>query len=178
MTCIVAMVEDGVVHMAGDKLGSNGYTKSISERSKVFINGDFLMGYTTSFRMGQLLEFSWNPPEKMGSMSDDKFFYFTVINSIKSLFKEDGFSGKSEEGGTFLIGYKGKLYKVQSDYAVFEVTNYTACGCGEDEAETVLFTFEKVQLEDWSIEDKLALAIQASSHRKVGVSVEHDYLSL
>ena len=61
MTCIVGVVDKGIVHMAGDKLGSNGFTKGISVRPKVFHNGDFLVGYTTSFYMGQLLEFEWVP---------------------------------------------------------------------------------------------------------------------
>ena len=36
MTCIIAKVVEGVVHMAGDKLGSNGYTGTISQRPKIF----------------------------------------------------------------------------------------------------------------------------------------------
>ena len=83
MTCIVAEVVDGVVHMAGDKAGINGDCKSMVVRPKVFINGDFIIGYTTSFRMGQLLEFTWNPPTQVPEQADEHFIYKTVVDSIK-----------------------------------------------------------------------------------------------
>lgn len=176
MTCIVVKVEDGVVHMAGDKLGSNGYTKVLSDRPKVFINGDFIFGYTTSFRMGQLLEFSWCPPEQLNSQTDENYIYKTVVESIKSLFKNDGF-GSDKEGGTFLFGYKGKAYKMQSDFAIFEIEDYDACGCGEDEAEASLYTMSKLNT-SLSIKEQLELAIEAASFRKCGVSKEFNYLTL
>jgi len=38
-----------------------------------------------------------------------------------------------EAGGTFLVGYRGRLFRVDSDYQVGEsVNNYCAVGCGAD----------------------------------------------
>ena len=176
MTCIVAEVKDGVVHMAGDKCGSNGYTKIMVDKPKVFINGDFIIGYTTSFRMGQLLEFTWNPPEKLPSQGEDSFIYKTVVDSIKSMLKQDGFATDTQ-GGSFLFGYKGKLYEMQDDYAIFNIEKYSAVGCGEQEAKAVLYTLNQINHE-CSMEDRLSLAIKASSLTKAGVTAEYNYLSL
>ena len=62
MTCITGMVRNGHVYMAGDLMGSNGFTGRVYPDSKVFTNGDFIVGYTSSFRMGQILEWNWHPP--------------------------------------------------------------------------------------------------------------------
>jgi hypothetical protein len=164
--------------MAGDKLGSNGHTKTISQRPKIFKNEDFLIGYTTSFRMGQLLEFTWSPPEKRLSQTEDNYIYTTVIDSIKNTLTSDGFA-KEDKGGEFLFGYKGKLYHMQSDFAIFEIEDYTACGCGADMAKATIYTLDNVTLaEDLSVEGQLALAIESAASTMTGVSVDYDYLTL
>lgn len=175
MTCIVAMVENGVVHMAGDKCGSNGYTKRIVGKPKIFINKNFIIGYTTSFRMGQLLEFTWCPPEQLNSQSDNVYIYKTVVDSMKQLLKKDGFATDTN-GGSFLFGYKGKLYEMQDDFSIFE-QQIASVGCGYVEAQSVIYVLNKINY-DGSIQDKLQLAIEASSMIKPGVSSEYDYLKL
>lgn len=187
MICIVGLVRDGTIHMAGDKLGSNGYTKLITERPKIFKNGDFLFGYTTSFRMGQLIEFAWKQPEKLNSQSEDYYIYKVIVDSIKTLLKGDGFA-TDKEGGEFIFGYNGRLFKMQNDFSIFEYTSYAACGCGEDEALAVLFALDKLQYEpkDTTLDDlemceneyALKLAIEAASVNKTGVSSQYDYMTL
>jgi 20S proteasome alpha/beta subunit len=175
MTCIVAKVVDGIIHMAGDKCGSNGYTKSISTRPKVFKNGDFLIGYTSSFRMGQILEFYWTPPERGEAESCEEYIYVKVIESFVKLFDEYKFD-MALESGCFLFGYEGNLYMIQEDFAVFEGMDYAAVGCGQDEAAAVLFTFNNFE-HDMDERSQLELAIAAAARAKVGVSEEYDYLN-
>jgi hypothetical protein len=55
MTCIVGIVENGKVYMGGDAAGVNGYSVRVRKDPKLFKVGEFLFGYTSSFRMGQLL---------------------------------------------------------------------------------------------------------------------------
>lgn len=178
MTCIIAKVVEGVVHMAGDKLGSNGYTGTISQRPKIFIKGEFLIGYTTSFRMGQLLEFSWSPPEKMESQSIDTYIYKYIVDSIKKVLTSDGFA-EDTRGGAFLFGYQGKLFSMQADFSIFEVEDIAAVGCGADMALASLFTISNVALKNtMSVEEQLALSIKTAAARMVGVSTCYDYLTL
>ena len=56
------MTHKGKVYIGADSLGSNGFTQSIRKESKVFKNGEFLIGCTSSFRMIDLLKWKFNPP--------------------------------------------------------------------------------------------------------------------
>ena len=56
------MTYKGKVYIGADSLGSNGFTQSIRKESKVFKNGEFLIGCTSSFRMIDLLKWKFNPP--------------------------------------------------------------------------------------------------------------------
>ena len=62
MTCIVGVVDNGKVYMGGDSAGVGGLCIETRKQPKVFRNGDFLIGYTDSFRMGQLLQYKMSPP--------------------------------------------------------------------------------------------------------------------
>lgn len=150
MTCIVGMLCDGLVYMAGDHIGTDGSSKEIQKRSKVFKNGDFVIGYTSSFRMGQLLEHVWEPPKKQKTCKDiTTYMVKYVVPSIMKLFEDNKFMSVTNEsdnasnrsvrgqacGGVFLIGYKDRLFKIQSDFAVLECINgYDAIGAGEEYA--------------------------------------------
>jgi hypothetical protein len=59
MTCIVSLVDGDTVYMGGDSAAvEDGHYLTRTRNPKVFINGAYLIGYTSSFRMGQLLEFA------------------------------------------------------------------------------------------------------------------------
>lgn len=63
MTCIVGLVHGGQVFIGGDSAGvGGGYSLTVRSDRKVFKNQDFVMGFTSSFRMGQLLAFHMHPP--------------------------------------------------------------------------------------------------------------------
>ena len=69
------------------------------------------------------------------------------------------------------LGYKDKLYSVESDFQVGEsLDNYAACGSGEDFALGSLATTEGLGL---SPEERIRVALQAAS--KFSVSVAPPY---
>ena len=76
MTCIVGLVHEGVVYIGGDSAGVAGLSLTVRADEKVFQNGEFLMGFTTSFRMGQLLRYSLKPP---CSYPDDDINQYMVV---------------------------------------------------------------------------------------------------
>ena len=55
MTCIAGLVHDETVYLAGDSAGTSGWNLTVRADPKVFANDSYVMGFTTSFRMGQLL---------------------------------------------------------------------------------------------------------------------------
>ena len=69
MTCIVGLVHEGTVFIGGDSAGVAGLSLVVRADEKVFRNGDFLMDFTTSFRMGQLLRYNPDSPPKIVGMA-------------------------------------------------------------------------------------------------------------
>lgn len=144
MTCIVGITEDGKVYIGGDSAGVGGLDLTVRSDEKVFRNGEFLFGFTSSFRMGQLLRFSFSPPSRAEGMDDYKYLVTTFIDEVRSTLKSGGFATSKdggEAGGTFLLGYRGKLYVVHSDYQVgLAADGWDACGCGEQIANGSMFS--------------------------------------
>ena len=94
MTCITGMVRDSHVYMAGDLMGSNGFTGRVYPDSKVFTNGDFIIGYTSSFRMGQILEWNWEPPLRQEGITDRNYMQLNVVESLRATFATYGYGVK------------------------------------------------------------------------------------
>lgn len=146
MTCIVGFISDGNVYMGADSAGTAGYNQRTRVDSKVFINEEFIIGFTSSFRMGQLLRYKFSPPKYIEELHGDVYKYMCTvfIDTLRQTLINGGYAqnDKGEEsGGDFLVGFKGRLFSIQSDYQVGEtIDNYDSCGCGEEFALGSLFT--------------------------------------
>ena len=92
MTCLIGLVEDGKVYMGGDSAAVTGYDTRQAKAPKVFENGEFLMGYTTSFRMGQLLQYHLTIPKQTSHESDMSYMVTTFIDAVRDCFKNQGFT--------------------------------------------------------------------------------------
>ena len=135
MTCIVGYAVDGNVYMGGDSAGvGEGYSLQIRAEEKVFLKGSMIFGFTTSFRMGQLLRYELEIPKHEDNLSDMEYLCSVFIKAVINCFRDNGFlttSGSVIEGGVFLIGYRGKVYYVDDDFHIANLkTPFTACGCG------------------------------------------------
>jgi len=136
MTCIVGIVHNNRVYIGGDSAAVGGLSIVARNDRKVFVTGDFVMGFTSSFRMGQLLAFGFNPPKPR--VGDDIMSYMVgdFIDAARARMKAGGFAkvvNGEDQGGTFLVGYKGRLFVVHGDFQVGEsIHGYDAVGCGDD----------------------------------------------
>jgi ATP-dependent protease HslVU (ClpYQ) peptidase subunit len=135
MTCIIGVVRKDKVYIGGDSAGVSGLNVTIRKDVKVFKVGKFVIGCTSSFRMIQVLQYSFSPP-KVKSKDIMKYMCTDFVDSIRTIFKEKGFGSTGgsdgDEGGVFLIGYKNRLFCIQSDYQVEECVNgFNAIGCGK-----------------------------------------------
>jgi len=135
MTCIVGFIKNNKVYIGGDSAGV-GDGLRIHERkdTKVFKVGKFLIGYTSSFRMGQLLRFKLKVKPQTKSQTDYKYMCTYFIDAVRKCLKDNGY-GEIEDNvetiGTFLVGYKNKLYIIEGDLQVGEhIDNYNSVGCG------------------------------------------------
>jgi ATP-dependent protease HslVU (ClpYQ) peptidase subunit len=177
MTCIVGIAENGKVYIGGDSAGVAGLDLTVRSDEKVFKNGEFLFGFTGSFRVGQLLRFSWSPPSRSEGMDDYKFLVTTFINSIRDLLKNGGCARNKdgeEIGGFFLVGYRGKLYKVESDYQVgASVDPFMAAGCGDLIALGSMFSTPKA-----TPRTRLEVALKAAERFSAGVRAPFTVLEI
>ena len=90
MTCIVGLVQKGTVYIGADSASVSGWTSRVTRLPKVFRRGPFLIGYTTSFRMGQLLEHALAVPPQGDESDDMRFMVTTFVESVRALLKERG----------------------------------------------------------------------------------------
>lgn len=135
MTCIVGYIQKGKTFIGADSAGVSGLNVTIRKDPKVFKIGDFVIGCTSSFRMIQLIRFSFLPPKKHDDIDSFQYMCTSFINELRKCFKEGGFAAKDKEvesGGTFLVGFKGRLFMIGSDYQIAESEEgYDAVGCGD-----------------------------------------------
>ncbi|HYH23324.1 MAG TPA: hypothetical protein VD995_32315 [Azospirillum sp.] len=138
MTCIVGLVDNDRVWMGGDSAGVSGLDITVRADTKVFRNEDMLIGFTNSFRMGQLLHYKLKPPPRDEDADVFRYMVVDFVDAVRACLKDGGWAQRSndvESGGCFLVAYEGRLFSVQSDYQVGEaIRGYHAIGCGADYA--------------------------------------------
>jgi ATP-dependent protease HslVU (ClpYQ) peptidase subunit len=169
MTCIVGLVHDGKVYMGGDSAGVAGYDLTVRADEKVFTNGEFIMGFTSSFRMGQLLRYKFKPPYHMPGVPTDEYMVTSFVDEVRKCLREGGYARNNngeESGGTFLVGYKGELFVIHDDYQVAKVVDgFAAVGCGYQVARGALFATSPGLLP----EDRVKKALEAAERFSAGV---------
>lgn len=134
MTCIVGLVDCGAVWIGGDSAGVDGWDLLVLADEKVFARGEFLIGFTTSFRMGQLLKHRLKVPKRRSGQDERDFMATAFVDAVRKCLKGGGWAEedkKRETGGCFLVGYNGRLFQVNGDYSVLETADgLNAVGCG------------------------------------------------
>jgi len=185
MTCIVGYIEKGKVIIGGDSAGVGDLSIHIRRDPKVFKTGPFIMGFTSSFRMGQLLMSSmFHPPHQKKDQTDYDFMVTTFIEAIKDCFDDGGYSQKykdgDDKGGTFLVGYKGELYMIESDYQVaMNHDKFMAVGCGEELAEGAMFAMTQCDITYPNTpKGIMTTALEAAAHFSGGVAAPFNFVEM
>ena len=178
MTCIVGLKHKGKVYIGGDSLGSNSaFQKTVRADEKVFQKSDMIFGFTSSFRMGQILQYSFYPPARMENVSDMQYLVGSFIPALIQTYSNHGFLSKSNDrnvGGVFLLGYRKELYKIESDFQVgVPVLEYDTCGCGDDLAKGCLFATEGKEPKY-----RIEKALDAAAMHSAGVAPPYKIVSI
>lgn len=167
MTCIIGYIDKDGVYIGGDSaaVSEDDLSYNIIADTKVFQKGDFIFGYSTSFRMGQLLRYKLRIPNHPKGMDDFQFMVTLFIDSVRKCFQENDYNAFAVDDGSFLVGYKGKLYAVFSDYQInCPKESFAAMGCGEFFALGAMFaTTEK------DPQKKIEIALSAAVNFSMGV---------
>lgn len=165
MTCIVGLVDKGDVYMGGDSAGVDGLNITIRADEKVFTNGPFIIGFTTSFRMGQLLRYKFSPPEQTIHQDNMQYMVTTFIDAVRKCFEDNEF-GEKRKGGNFLVGYREQLYNIDVDFQVgIPGILYDAVGCGSNIALGAMYAASKLDPNK-----RIITALEAASAFSGGVA--------
>lgn len=178
MTATVAVVHDGRVFMAADSAGVAGYSINYRRDPKVFVNGPYVIGFAGSFRVGQLMRCAYEliPPDKKADLYD--FMVLSFVDLLRDLLSEAGALKRNNEvdelAANFLVGIRGRLFEIESDFQVAEyLDGYAAIGCGEDLARGSLHTTASQPL---TPQDRLTAALNAAAYHSAGVSGPYNYV--
>jgi len=149
MTCIVTVTDGQTVVIGGDSALTGGHELRLAGEPKVFRVGSYVMGFTTSLRMGQILRYGVKFPDPPEAPKDDELLHFMVtefVEAVREAFAAKGFAKTArfaapgdpsvteegqERGRVFVAGVAGQIFEVRQDYHVARpATPYTAIGRG------------------------------------------------
>jgi ATP-dependent protease HslVU (ClpYQ) peptidase subunit len=174
MTCIVALKVPNVCVWVG---GDSGAFKEdeISQRSceKVFYNGDFLIGFSGSFRVGQLIKYSFSPPPIKDPENIMRYFVVDFIDSLKECLRSKGNLKTNESGEEchecdIIVAYKDKVVSIESDFNVGDhLDNYISIGSGALYALGALSAIEEI--DNLTPEQKILKSLFASEKHSPSV---------
>ncbi len=153
MTCIAGAIKGSEVWIGADAVSVHGESAArVSTQPKVFQVGEFLVGSSGTLRIQQIIRYMFTPP----AIEADIVSYMVkvFVPALRSAIKENGgefldSNGNSQLDGRYLIGVRGRLFEIDSSYAVFEAkANYAAVGCADQEALSAMFTATSLMAAD------------------------------
>lgn len=166
MTCVIAAVEDGKVWMGADSCAIDNYHNYTPRRDpKIIKKHGYLIGYSYSFRMGQIIFHSMDMPE-IGNHDPYELMVYDWVTCLREAFEQHGWKGTDKEGrdlgGQVLVGFNGRLFEIESDLQVGEsLRNFAAIGCGSDYA---LGAFSVLRdSTKWKIDQKIEMSLDVSA---------------
>ena len=180
MTCIVGIVDKDhkKVIIGGDSAASNDVSITLRIDSKVFSNGDFIFGCTSSYRMLQLLRYSFKPPKIKKNKDIFEYMCTDFIEEVRNCFTKGGYiqknDGGDDSGGNFLVGYKNRLFYIGDDFQVGESLDFfEAIGCG---ANFALGSLYAIQGSTHSAKAKVLIALGAAEYYNGNVKAPFIFL--
>ncbi|CAN7331901.1 hypothetical protein [Neorhizobium tomejilense] len=172
MTCIVALQHNGKVYVGGDAAGTSSWSLSqmISSHPKVFEKSELIIGYSGSFRDGQIVRYATEFPRCHPAMDGHEYLVTNVAEVIRHSLKAHGAihtkDGVDTMEGNFLVAFRDRLYTIHSDLCVLESSRpYVAIGSGEDLALGSLHTSSP----DLEPTQRVLLALEAAATHNAGV---------
>jgi hypothetical protein len=132
MTAIIGLVQDGVVWMAGDSSANDLENLASFSRSetKVFHNGQYLMGIAGQCRCSQVMHYVFTPPRMpshvQGPAEVIEFMVREFIPVLRVCLEEQGVTtGEVTDPfpGNALIGVRGILLELEPDFQISSNTD-------------------------------------------------------
>ena len=172
MTCIVGLEHKGKVYIGGDSAAVENSNLQLTDSPKVFMKQGLIIGYTWSFRMGQVIQYADAFPEIKKSAGNYDYLIEVFVPYLRDLFKDAGWlkiENSRDEGGQFLIGIRGQLFEINSDFSVLKmIDGFNAVGSGAYYALGALRILKHNTDKEPTI--KVGLALEAAAYYSTSVS--------
>jgi len=173
MTCIVALSEGEELVMGADSGASHlpDYEMYTVSMPKVFRAGPWLVGFSGSYRLGQILKFSMPWPEAPKKL-DYEFMVTEMTRALYDCLSNQFDSGQPESAVNrqwqVLIGRLGKVFGVNYRYDVINISDpFTAIGSGRKFALGALHGL--VDRQDLSLQERVERALLAAAKFVPGI---------
>jgi hypothetical protein len=151
--------------MGSDAAASDGSIVLPQKEPKVFRNGDFLIGFCQSFRLGQILKYNFDPPRISNNPDFDFVMEFMVtefVPALKQCFEDHEFPLHEEDKNAWslLVGVYGYIFYIENDFHVeCDTLSYAAIGAGANYAMGAFFAMPK----EVAVVNKVEKALEAAS---------------
>lgn len=147
--------------MGGDSAAVEVESNLVSSRvePKVFIHGDYIIGYSGSFRFGKVVEYSCELP-KPDYKDIHKFMNTHFVNAIRDAVEDNKLDNSEEkDSAELLIGLHGHIFELNSDWHVGEDSNsFNSIGSGSSFALGSLFSTKRLK----DCRSRVKMALEAS----------------
>lgn len=171
MTCIVGLVEDGKIYLGGDSAGIADDDIQRIDTPKVFQKQHLLIGYTWSFRMGQIIQYADKFPELFEHPDNYTYLIKHFVPFLRAEFKDAGWlrtEDSQDLGGKFLVGIRGELFVIHAHFQVLRMfDNFNAIGSGSQYALGAMRILKHNTDKEPAI--KVGLALAAASYFSTSV---------
>mgnify|MGYP003585177289 CR=1 FL=1 len=131
MTCIVGVQNGGTVWIGGDSAATDGHlNRTIISDPKVFVKDGFAFGVCGSPKVLDAIAHIIDLPEQEGT-NDRAFLVGIVVPAIREGLKQldatvQAMTGETCFEGEMLVGYRGKLYTLESNFQLIAAASGTA----------------------------------------------------
>jgi ATP-dependent protease HslVU (ClpYQ) peptidase subunit len=131
MTCIVGLVKGDTVWLGADSAGTDGaLNRTIIKDPKVFRRDDIGFGVCGSPKVMDALAHSIHLPFQVGGINDRDFLVSELVPAIRKGLVDLDAAGENKNPfgggsgvrfeGEMLLGYRGKLYKLQGNFQLIQ----------------------------------------------------------
>lgn len=181
MTCIVALVENGITYFAADSFVGNvpsqfssHVSQTVRKEHKVWVRNGILFGGNGSTRMLQLLRYQMEIPEYTAGQDKMKYLVSVFIPALQDCFTNNEFHNEKLEGG-IILSLEGELFTINDVFGICNTSDaYDAVGKASEVAIGSLHTTEQLKLPP---KERLYLALKATERHTCVVCEPFVYIT-
>jgi len=123
MTCIIGLKHKGKIYFGADSVGVQDSNLFPRKDEKIIVKGDFIFGVAGSFRLRDILKYSFIPPKKT-CKDVMEYMCTSFVEGLQNCLKEKGVlhiaEGVKEMDSHILLGYKRRIFLIDCDFQIAE----------------------------------------------------------